>query len=152
MELAAMDLSDSRVAGELLELQRRAYRVEAALIGSERIPPLHESLADLQQSGETFLGAFVAGRLAGSVSWTFDGETIDLHRLVVDPSHFRRGTGAALLAAAIAANPRAQRAIVQTGASNEPARRLYLRAGFRLVDEVEPVPGLRVARFAKRLS
>jgi GNAT superfamily N-acetyltransferase len=100
----------------------------------------------------TFLGAFVDGRLAGAVSWKVDGETLDLHRLVVDPAHFRRGIGAALVRAALGANTRARRAIVQTGAANEPARALYLREGFTLVDEIEPVPGLRVARLSKQLG
>lgn len=44
------------------------------------------------------------------------------------------------------------RAIVQTGADNEPAKTLYLRDGFEQTDEVEGVPGLRIARFSKRLS
>ncbi len=53
--------------------------------------------------------------------------------------------------AALAVEPRARRAIVQTGAANEPAKTLYRREGFVPLDELEPVPGLRVARFAKRL-
>jgi GNAT superfamily N-acetyltransferase len=152
MKIDALDLTDPVVAAELLELQRRAYAVEARLIGSTEIPPLHESLAELQRCGETFLGAFVGGRLWGSVSWKVDGQTVDLHRLVVDPDQSRSGVGTALVQAALAANPGATRAIVQTGAANEPARALYLREGFTLTDEVEPIPGLRVARFSRELT
>jgi ribosomal protein S18 acetylase RimI-like enzyme len=151
MKVVALDLADATVAREILDLQRRAYRVEAALIGSDASPSLQESLRELQECGEEFLGAFVGDRLVGSTSWRFDGETIDVHRLVVDPAYFRRGIGAALVRAVLAVNPDATRAIVQTGAANEPAKALYRREGFRIVDEVEPVPGLRVARFAKRL-
>ena len=43
------------------------------------------------------------------------------------------------------------RAIVQTGFDNEPAKALYLREGFEQTDEVEVAPGLRIARFNKRL-
>jgi GNAT superfamily N-acetyltransferase len=151
VRLVPLDLSDVELARELLALQRRAYRVEAELIGSNKIPPLRESLPDLRACGETFLGAFLGGRLVGAVSWKLVGKTIDLHRLVVDSDHARRGIGIALVRAALAANPRATRAIVQTGAANEPARRLYLREGFRFIDEIEPIPGLRVARFSKDL-
>jgi GNAT superfamily N-acetyltransferase len=152
MRFIRLDPSDPESAAALLGLQRKAYRVEASLIGSYDIPPLHETVDELRRCGETFLGVLVEDRLAGLVSWKFDGETIDLHRLVVDPSHFRRGLGTALVRAAIAGNPGARRAIVQTGAANDPAKALYLREGFALVDEFEPVPGLRVARFSKTLS
>jgi GNAT superfamily N-acetyltransferase len=144
-------LTDSGVAARVLELQRDAYRVEAVLIGSQEIPALQETLAELQTCGETFLGAFDGGRLVGAVSWKFDGETLDLHRLVVDPAFLRRGIGRSLVRRALAAHPHARRAIVQTGAANRPARDLYLGEGFTLVDEIEPVPGLCVARFSKEL-
>ncbi|HEX2504813.1 MAG TPA: GNAT family N-acetyltransferase [Gaiellaceae bacterium] len=152
MEIRTLDPSDADAAAELLGLQRRAYRVEADLIGSDGIPPLTETLEELQAAGETFLGAYVEGELAGAVSWRVDGETLDLHRLVVDPARFRGGIGTALVRAALAAEPGARRAIVQTGAVNEPAKRLYRREGFEELDEVEVAPGLRVTRFRKELG
>jgi ribosomal protein S18 acetylase RimI-like enzyme len=152
VSLSRLDLSDLETATALLELQRRAYRVEADLIGSDGIPPLHETLEELQSCGETFLGAFDGDRMTGAVSWRFGDRTIDIHRLVVDPDGFRRGTGSALVRAALAAEPEAERAIVQTGAANAPARTLYLREGFERVDEIDVGGGLRVARFARRLG
>ena len=102
MKLSRLDLDDLETASALLELQRRAYRVEADLIGFDGIPPLHETLAELQQCGETFLGAMLdEGKLAGAVSWRFSERTIDIHRLVVDPDAFRRGTGSLLVRAAL---------------------------------------------------
>jgi hypothetical protein len=88
VEFALLDLCDQSTASELLELPRRAYRVEAELIGSFAIPALHETLAELQRCGETFLGAIVDGAIAGAISWRVVGDTIDLHRLIVDPAHF----------------------------------------------------------------
>lgn len=151
IELVGLDLADAEVAARVLALQRRAYRVESELVGSDEIPPLHESLDELVASGETFLGALVGGQLAGVIAWRLDGETLDIHRLVVEPAYFRRGIGVALVRAALAAGPAATLAIVQTGASNEPARMLYLGEGFEHVDEIEAAPGLRVARFRKLL-
>jgi ribosomal protein S18 acetylase RimI-like enzyme len=149
--LERLDLTQRRVASAVLELQRRAYRIEAELIGSDEIPPLSETLEELQASGETFLGAYLEGSLVGTISWRVDAGVLDLHRLVVDPSRFRAGIGAALVRAALAAEPEAERAIVQTGSANEPAKRLYRREGFEEIDEVEVAPGLRVTRFSRRL-
>ena len=70
---------------------------------------------------------------------------------MVDPNRFRAGIGAALVRAALAAEPEADRAVVQTGSSNEPAKQLYRREGFEEIDEVEVVPGLWVTRFGRRL-
>jgi ribosomal protein S18 acetylase RimI-like enzyme len=151
-QLVRLDLSVRATAEALLALQRRAYAVEAELIGSDAIPPLHETLAELQSCGETFLGALVGGELAGAISWRFQDGTLDIHRLVVDPLRSRRGLGSALVRTALAAEPEAVRAIVQTGAENAPARELYVREGFQHVDDVEVAGGLRVSRFRKRLA
>jgi len=40
LQVVDLDLSDTEIATELLALQRRAYEVEAVLIGSRDIPPL----------------------------------------------------------------------------------------------------------------
>jgi len=146
-----VDHSDTDVATVLIELQRRAYEVEAALIGSRAIPPLTETLEELRGSSETFLAVFVEGVIVGVVSYRVFGGTIDIHRLAVDPTCFRAGIGATLVRAALAAEPSATRAIVQTGADNDPARSLYLREGFEQTDELEVAPGVRVARYRKRL-
>jgi ribosomal protein S18 acetylase RimI-like enzyme len=151
--LALVDISDPGVAAEVLELQRRAYLVEAKLIGSNDIPPLRETLAELRRCGETFLVARAGdGVLAGAIPWRVDGSVVDLHRLVVDPEYFRQGVGSALVRGALGCVPEAERAVVQTGAANAPAIALYRREGFEPDGELEPVPGLRVARFVKLLG
>src|SRR6516162_8239216 len=64
-------------------------------MGSDEVPPLRETLAELQACGETFLVARdPSGALAGAISWRVDGPVIDLHRLVVDPAGRRVGARA----------------------------------------------------------
>jgi ribosomal protein S18 acetylase RimI-like enzyme len=152
VDVRPLDLADASVAAVVLELQRRSYAIEARLIGSDRIPPLHESLEQLQACGETFLGAFVDGRLVAVISWKFDGATIDLHRLAVHPDFFRRRIGVALVRAALRSQPYAQRAIVQTGAANEPAKELYRGEGFAAVGEREVLPGLWITQFERTID
>jgi ribosomal protein S18 acetylase RimI-like enzyme len=152
IDVRPLDLADAEVAAVVLELQRRSYAVEARLIGSDRLPPLHESFEELQTCEETFLGAYVDGQLAAVVSWKFDGATIDIHRLAVDPDSFRRGVGAALVRAALGSEPEARRAIVQTGAANEPAKELYRGEGFAAVGEREVLPGLWITQFERTID
>jgi ribosomal protein S18 acetylase RimI-like enzyme len=147
-----LDITDPAVASTVLEIQRRSYRVEATLIGSATIPPLTETADELRACGEIFLGAFVDDRLAGIVSWKYDGETIDIHRLAVDPAFFRRGIGVALVRAVLSAQPDARRAIVQTGAANEPAKVLYRGEGFVELGERDVGGDVRVALFERRLQ
>jgi ribosomal protein S18 acetylase RimI-like enzyme len=144
VEIRPLELSEEPVARAVLALQRRAYAVEAELIGSDAIPPLRETLPELRRCGETFVGAFVGGTLAGVVSWKLDGATLDIHRLAVDPRFHRRGLGRALVRAALEAAP-ARRAIVQTGSANGPAKALYRGEGFSEVGDREVAPGLVVS-------
>jgi GNAT superfamily N-acetyltransferase len=148
--LVRLDITDPETAGAVLQLQRRSYRLEAKLIGSDRIPPLQETVDELRSCAEEFLGAVADGQLAGATSWRFSDGVIDIHRLVVDPEHHRRGVGACLLRRVLDMEPTAARAIVQTGAKNAPAIALYLREGFERTEEVE-LGGLRISRFSKSL-
>jgi ribosomal protein S18 acetylase RimI-like enzyme len=147
-----LQITDPAVASTVLDVQRRSYRVEAELIGSHALPPLTETIEELRASGERFLGALVDDRLAGFVSWKFDGKTIDIHRLAVDPDFFRHGIGVALVRAVLSEQPHARRAVVQTGAANEPAKALYRGEGFVDVGEREVGDGVRVALFERQLQ
>lgn len=132
---------DDDLAFRLQQLQREAYRVEAALIGDDRIPPLHETLAELRAAPLQWLAATGPDGLVGAVAWTAAPEGLDVDRLVVAPSAHRRGVGTALLAAVLdraAGRP----TTVSTGRANAPARALYTRTGFVELGHREVLPGL----------
>ena len=144
--VAELDLGDDRVLERLVALQRASYAVEAQLIGAAELPPMRETPAELRAAGETFLGAHRDGRLVGAVSFKRAGGTVDIHRLVVDPSAFRSGVATALLDALEAREARATHWIVGTGAGNGPARALYERRGFRVTEERIVPGGIRWVR------
>jgi ribosomal protein S18 acetylase RimI-like enzyme len=150
IDLQRLDIVDRDTAEAVLQLQQVAYRIEAELTGSDGIPPLWETIEDLRTCGEEFLGVTDNGALVGAISWRYSAGTIDIHRLVVDPEHFRRGIATALVRGALEIEPTAKRAIVQTGAQNAPAAALYLREGFEQIEELD-LGGVHVSRFAKRL-
>ena len=52
-------------------IQRAAYAVEAELIGTRAIPPLHETLEELAAAGkrEEFFGVFEEAASEGAAGW-----------------------------------------------------------------------------------
>jgi ribosomal protein S18 acetylase RimI-like enzyme len=146
-----LDLGQAPVLAEVLRLQRAAYAVEAALLGDDRIPPLHEDAEQLRAAALQWLGVPVPppgppSGLAAAVAWVVQDGVLDLHRLVVDPSCARRGLGRRLVQHLLDAHPD-RPAVVSTGRGNAPARRLYEGLGFREVGTVEVLPGLQVVRY-----
>jgi ribosomal protein S18 acetylase RimI-like enzyme len=148
LHIAALDLQERRVVGALVRLQRAAYRVEARLIGSDAIPALHETPAELAASEESFVGVWEQDELVGAVSWRVIDGVLDIHRLVVSPSRFRSGIGRSLVRDLLRRHATLP-AIVQTGVANIPARTLYESEGFVVAEELEPTPGLCVVRFRR---
>ena len=149
-EPVLLDLADETIARSVLALQREAYAVEAELIAADGIPQLTETLGELRAAGLDWLGTFDETGLTGAISWkVLDDGTIDIHRLVVAPRAFRRGTATALLDALDARFP-GRHALVSTGRDNGPARELYRKRGFTVVREREVIPGLWVTDLERR--
>lgn len=147
-----LDLRDTAESEALLALQRRSYRVEAELIGFDGIPPLHETLVELQASSESFYGFFAADTLAGAVALEWEGATVTISRLVVDPAHFRQGIGGQLLRHALAQAAGAERVCVSTGSLNTPAIELYRRHGFAVCGAREVAPGVFVTKLERSVQ
>jgi len=148
VEIAPLDLDDRAAADELVAVQRASFRVEADFLGTDELPALRESAAAVRASGETFLGARLAGRLVGALGYKRRGGVVDIHRLVVHPDVFRRGIGTALLDALAALEP-ARRTVVAAGVANVPARRLYERCGFRAVRQRIAAAGVAIVELER---
>ncbi|KOU21925.1 hypothetical protein ADK52_22780 [Streptomyces sp. WM6372] len=129
---------------------RRAYAVEADLIGFSEIPALRETLQELRAEPLRWAGALTDdGQLAAFVAWQHlaPGDDIDVHRMCVDPAWFRQGLASELVAHLLTEWMPSGDVLVSTGADNLPAVALYERLGFSRVGTSEPAPGLRMAEF-----
>ena len=121
-------------AAELLTLQLACWVQEQQANPDAFIPPLHESLADVQAwLGEwTTLVLRSSGRLVGAVRGRRDGTTWDVGRLMVAPDLQGRGVGRELLAAIERAAPDGVTGYALfTGAASTRNLRIYTRAGYR---------------------
>ncbi|OLS36854.1 GNAT family N-acetyltransferase [Bacillus sp. MRMR6] len=144
-----IDLENQTLIQELFSLQRLAYLIEAKLINFYDIPPLKESIEELIECGETFLGYFEDDELAGAVSFTKKREELTICRMVVHPNHFRKGIAHKLLTAVEEMEPAVPIIRVSTGKDNFPAKKLYQKNDYQLETEIEVAPGLYISSLKK---
>jgi ribosomal protein S18 acetylase RimI-like enzyme len=130
-----IDISNRKIAEEVLNVQIPSYKVEANIIGSYDIPPLKDTVDKLQQCGESFFGYYLQGDLCGAISLKIEKEEIDIHRLIVDPKHFRKGIAQCLLDF-VEKQEGIERIKVSTGSKNTPAVSFYKKNRFQKVNEV----------------
>jgi GNAT superfamily N-acetyltransferase/SAM-dependent methyltransferase len=147
--IEVLDLAVDGVAADVLALQHAAYRVEAELIGDDRIPPLHETLDELVAATDLqWRGIRIDERIVAAMAVTGVGRQCDIDRLIVDPAYARRGLGRSLVEAVLHHSV----VTVSTGALNVPARALYESLGFRVVRDLEVLPGLSITEFERTNS
>lgn len=133
LRITDLDPRDPDTAARIRAVLLPAHAQEAALLQADGPAPPPRSMADLQASGEQFLGAWRGDELAGVLSVKHD-ETPGrrcIALLVVHPHHQRLGVARRLMAALLQREPQ-QPHVVSTGARNTPALTLYARCGFQL--------------------
>lgn len=116
---------------EILGLQYLAYQSEAALFGSREIPPLKQTLDEVlaEYRSGIILKMVQDGRIIGSVRAREQNGTAYIGKLMVHPTHQRRGYGAALLAEIEGCFPQ-KRYELFTSTRSADNLRLYQKAGY----------------------
>lgn len=129
-------------AEPILALQRLCYESEARLYDDWSIPPLTQTLAELQAefASSVVLKASLAGRIVGSVRARAAGGCCQIGRLIVHPDFQRRGIGSQLMQEIERAFAAVDRFELFTGSRSEGNLRLYEALGYRrcLVREISP--------------
>lgn len=96
-----LNLIDASSAGELMTLRRAAFVTEAQVYDDPHLPVLTETLdditADINRDDVVTLGAWINGRLVGSMRVQVEGTRAKLGRLAVAPDLQKQGIGTALL-------------------------------------------------------
>jgi ribosomal protein S18 acetylase RimI-like enzyme len=147
-EVIILDHRELGTARAIVMLQKPSYAVEAALIGYDQMPGLIESPADVAALDLIMLGAFDEGQLAGILGYQRIGDVVDLDRVAVSTTHFRRGIGRTLLEALHERESTATRFEVSTGSANPAAIALYSAAGYRPIQE-ESLAGVNIVHFER---
>jgi GNAT superfamily N-acetyltransferase len=147
IEVLVLDQAHPVVAAKVLSVQQSAHRVEADLIEFDAIPPLHETVDDVLNLDLTVLGAMEGADLVGIVGYRRLGDVVDIDRLAVLPSRFRRGVAGLIVAEVHRREIDARSFEVSTGARNQPAIESYTKLGYRRLADKSLSANLKIARF-----
>ena len=125
-------------AGEVLTVQRAAFVSEAAIYGSVDMPPLTQTLPELQAElrAESGFVARIGGRLVGAIRFVERDGLLLIGRIAIAPDMQGEGIGRMLLAAAEESSG-ASVAELFTGSLSEANLRLYEACGY---EEHERIP------------
>ena len=133
-EPISIEIARREDLAEILELQKLAYLSEAVLNDDLAIPPLVQTLEQIEQefAGRVFLKALQAGELTGSVRANLENGTCHIGRLIVHPKRQNLGIGSKLMNAVEAHFAGARRYELFT--SEHSLRNLYLyqKLGYRI--------------------
>lgn len=146
-------------AGELFTVQRAAYVSEAQRYGTVHIPPVAETLAEVEKQiadpNVLVHAAWLGHRLVGSVRGRLAPPLMEIARFAVAPDMQGRGVGRALLAGIEAATPAEIETLwLVTGSLSADNIRFYVRSGYRRTGTLTDAVGVEIVRFEKasRLS
>jgi ribosomal protein S18 acetylase RimI-like enzyme len=149
LALAPISVAD---AGEVLTIQRAAFVSEARIYGSVDMPPLTQTLEELEAELRESDGwvARVGGRLVGAIrSRTAEGLLL-IGRIAIAPDMQGSGIGRALLDAA-ESHSGAEEAELFTGSLSEANIRLYESCGYIETERVDTGDGVQEVYLRKRL-
>lgn len=143
--------SDPFFASALLDMQHRAFEIEAEFVGTREIPPLQEDLEALTAFRGSWVTAWERSELMGAAAWNVVDDVVEIDRVMVHPRAHRRGVASGLMERVIARNP-GRELIVTTGRDNPPGIAMYTKHGFVPEGDIEPLPGLWLTRFRRPVS
>jgi GNAT superfamily N-acetyltransferase len=137
---------------EILALQKVAYQSEARLNNDWSIPPLTQTISEIEAEFETkvFLKALFEGHVIGSVRASLDSGTCLVGRLIVHPKYRGRGVGTLLMEEIETVFSHAKRFELFTGTKSINNIRLYQRLGYQAYREADLSSKVRLVFMEKR--
>ncbi len=122
---------------KILDLQYIAYQSEARLFNSTDIPPLKQTLDDIEneyEKGIILKAVDIHDNIIGSVRAFCNKETVHIGKLIVHPENQRQGIGTALLME-IENEYSGKRYELFTSSRSEKNISLYRKLGYEIFDK-----------------
>lgn len=139
MKILRAELND---LPDILALQKKAFTLPAKIYDNYNIPPLTETLEEMQEIYRThiFLKAVIDNVIVGSVRAHQKDGNCHIGRLIVDPKYHNKGIGSKLMKAIENTFSNIKRYELNTGYKSERNIYLYKKLGYVIYKEVEIEP------------
>jgi len=144
-----LDLKNVQTVKYIIELQKISYKIEAEIIGFDDIPPLKDTIERLQGCDEIFYGYKIGDSLAGIISYKVIEDALDIHRIAIHPSFFRKGIANKMINFVEELESNVKKVIVCTGKENLPAVNLYLKNGYKKKKDIQIRSDVYITEFEK---
>ncbi len=118
---------------EILNLQKLAFQSQAKIYDDDTLPPLIQTLEEIQQDHATyvFLKAVIKDKIIGSVKGSMLEGTCHIGRLIVHPEHQNKGIGKHLMHEIENFFEEAQQFELFTGYKSEKNIHIYESLGYK---------------------
>ncbi|MNN02229.1 Acetyltransferase YpeA [compost metagenome] len=135
----------------ILQLQYLAYQSEAEIYNDYSIPPLTQTITQLEEefAEQVILKAVVDNRIVGSVRALKDGETCKIGKLIVHPDYQNRGIGSKLMNAIEGRFIHCSKYELFTGAKSLKNISLYQKRGYQQTRKINVSPRLTLIYMEK---
>jgi ribosomal protein S18 acetylase RimI-like enzyme len=150
-KIEKISLNGAKTAREILRLQKESYLIEAKNLDYYDLPPFNETVEDLFEADEEYLVYKINNKICGVLTYSLDGDFIEICKLFVSPKHLYRGIATSLLKKLEEQADNVKLLKVKTGLKNIPAKNFYNKHRFKMV-RISIVDGfLKIAEFEKQL-
>jgi len=139
---------------KILDIQYLAYQSEAKLFNNSDIPPLKQTLTDIEneyQKGVIFKALDEDGQIIGSVRGYCEGGTVYIGKLMVHPRYQGQGIGTKLLIEMEKEYPDSRYELFTSSRSSKNIA-LYERLGYKIFNEKQITDELRFVYLEKICS
>ena len=128
-----IEIASKRDLPQILALQKEAYVSEASIYDDFSIPPLQQTLKEIENELEdnVFLKVDKDGEIIGSVRAMSKEGTCYIGKLIVSPAHQNRGIGKKLLSEIETLFPDVNRYELFTGAKSLKNLHIYKTLGYQ---------------------
>ena len=126
-------LAEKEDLGKILELQKLAFRSQAEIYNDFSIPPLIQTLEEIEQDflTQTYLKAVINKKIIGSVRGYESNNTCYIGRLIIHPAFQNQGYGTKLMAKIESIFKKVERYEIFTGYKDEKNLYLYQKLRYK---------------------